>query len=584
MADGIITRVAHFVVSPLGMGTHANYLRLKAGESMLQRHEHLCGMAQPVVASVIDDGLLDAACLDYGIQLSDGTRFERMAMLAVAGAVRGVDIPLSDSRTLFVFATTKGNIALLDEKFADYPHREEHLSLTGMARRVCRHFGNGCEPLVVSNACISGLSAQMEAVRALNSGVYDYVVVVGADELSPFIVSGFQSLNAVSDDECRPFDEERMGLNLGEAAACIVYTNLAERASADSWHIVRGAACNDAFHTSSPSKTAEGAFRSLTATLSGEELSDVAFVNVHGTATLFNDEMEAVAISRAGLSDVPANGLKGFIGHTLGASGVVETLISMEALDDGVVLATRGFGALGVSRAVKLSAENRRAKGRSFVKMMSGFGGCNAAILFRRGETDTPQQKTTPQPVAMREARIAHSVHLTERSLTVDGEEQTVEGCGMDMLKWLYHNRVGDYPKYYKMDPMTKLGFLASELLLAAEGGKRFAERTDRAVVIVGRSSSICADRLYQQTIQDADNYFPSPAAFIYTLPNIVAGEIAIRNIYRNETLYVAHESADGVIPLMTQMLTAPGVESVVGGWVEMEDTDSFDATLYIIE
>jgi 3-oxoacyl-[acyl-carrier-protein] synthase-1 len=154
----------------------------------------------------------------------------------------------------------------------------------------------------------------------------------------------------------------------------------------------------------------------------------------------------------------------------------------------------------------------------------------------------------------------------------------------MDMLKWLYHNRVGDYPKYYKMDPMTKLGFLASELLLAAEGGERFAERTDRAVVIVGRSSSICADRLYQQTIQDADNYFPSPAAFIYTLPNIVAGEIAIRNIYRNETLYVAHESADGVIPLMTQMLTAPGVESVVGGWVEMEDTGSFDATLYIIE
>jgi 3-oxoacyl-[acyl-carrier-protein] synthase-1 len=216
--------------------------------------------------------------------------------------------------------------------------------------------------------------------------------------------------------------------------------------------------------------------------------------------------------------------------------------------------------------------------------MMSGFGGCNAAILFRHGETDTPQQKITSQPVATCEARIVHSVHLTERSLTVDGEEQTVEGCGMDMLKWLYHNRVGDYPKYYKMDPMTKLGFLASELLLAAEGGERFAERTDRAVVIVGRSSSICADRLYQQTIQDADNYFPSPAAFIYTLPNIVAGEIAIRNIYRNETLYVAHESADGVIPLMTQMLTAPGVESVVGGWVEMEDTGSFDATLYIIE
>ena len=105
-------------------------------------------------------------------------------------------------------------------------------------------------------------------------------------------------------------------------------------------------------------------------------------VNLHGTATMFNDEMEAVALERAGLSNIPVNSLKGYFGHTLGAAGLLETLVTMSALEDGIVLGTRGFSELGVSRKINISAENRKAVGKRFIKLISGFGGCNAAMMY----------------------------------------------------------------------------------------------------------------------------------------------------------------------------------------------------------
>ena len=141
----------------------------------------------------------------------------------------------------------------------------------------------------------------------------------------------------------------------------------------------------DAHHISNPSKTAEGCYRALRAVTADVPKEEIAFINVHGTSTLYNDEMEAVAVARAGLQDVPLNSLKGYYGHTMGAAGVLETVLSMQALDDRMVLATRGFEELGVSRPVHLSEQNETATGRYFVKLLSGFGGCNAAMLFRKG-------------------------------------------------------------------------------------------------------------------------------------------------------------------------------------------------------
>ena len=101
---------------------------------------------------------------------------------------------------------------------------------------------------------------------------------------------------------------------------------------------------------------------------------------------MYNDEMEAVALARAGLAEVPINSLKGHFGHTLGAAGLLETLITMASLDDHTILGTKGFSSLGVSRKINIQAENQTARGKRFIKLISGFGGCNAAMRFETTE------------------------------------------------------------------------------------------------------------------------------------------------------------------------------------------------------
>lgn len=575
-------KVSDYIVSPLAMGTDANYECVKSGKTMLRRYEHGWGLPEPFVASMMDGRVLAGACRAEGISGSH-TRFERMAILAAARALRGTGIAPDGKRVLFIIATTKGNIELLDGRQGEaYP--PSCLLLTEAARRITSWFHNPNDPLVVCNACVSGLTAQIEAMRALESGECDYVVVIGADVLSPFVVSGFQSLKAVSDEPCRPFDDERLGLNLGEAAACIVYAG--EGASGQNrWYAEAGAVRSDASHISTPSKTAEGACRALKAVLDPRDVSEIAFVNVHGTATMYNDEMEAVALGRMGLGALPAFGLKGYYGHTMGASGVLETLIAMKALDDHVVPATKGFANLGVSRRVGVSATQRAVSGTAFLKMMSGFGGTNAALLFRKGSKAAGAGGAAARA---ERADVAHTVRLTESTVLVDGRTVGAEGRGMSMLRSLYHRYVGDYPRFYKMDPLCKLGFVASELLLGAEaeadGVPRFGEREDRAVVLVGRSASLCADEAYMETIRRRDEYYPSPSAFVYTLPNIVAGEIAIRNKYHGETSYFVQDSPDAALHLMRRALGGTGTGSVVGGWIDVENENRFEATLYIIK
>jgi 3-oxoacyl-[acyl-carrier-protein] synthase-1 len=112
---------------------------------------------------------------------------------------------------------------------------------------------------------------------------------------------------------------------------------------------------------------------------------ELAFINVHGTSTMYNDEMESAAIDRAGLLDVPVNSLKGYYGHTMGAAGVLETILSMAAVDDGCILGTRGYEELGVSHRVRVSGQHAATTKQSFLKLLSGFGGCNAAMLFKKG-------------------------------------------------------------------------------------------------------------------------------------------------------------------------------------------------------
>ena len=375
----LIRCIADNVVSPLGVTSAANYEAVKAGRSGLVRYEGMGNITTPFVLSRIDRDVVDGLCSNLGIETKAYTFFEKMVLASAAQAVRDAGIDARSERVLFIFSTTKGNVSLLGDA-QGFP--SDRVLLGVAARQVTAWMGNPNPPIVICNACISGVVAQIEAMRALRSGKYDYAVVTGADEQSPFIISGFLSFKAMSDAPCRPFDKERKGLNLGECAATVVLE--ATDAVSEGWELKTGAIRNDANHISGPSRTGEGSYLALREVLKECSMDDLAFVNVHGTATAYNDEMESIAIYRAGLIDVPVTGLKGCYGHTMGAAGVVESILSMYAVQDGTVLATRGYSECGVSYPVNVSAECRKTTGNSFIKLLSGFGGCNAALLYEK--------------------------------------------------------------------------------------------------------------------------------------------------------------------------------------------------------
>ncbi|MDR1417496.1 MAG: beta-ketoacyl synthase [Prevotellaceae bacterium] len=376
------------IISSLGFTTEACYRSVEAGRSGVRLHSPFMGLAEPLMASLIDrEQLNDSFAAAYSS--SDGyTALEKAAILSVGRAAAQAQVDLSDPGVLLVFSSTKGNVHLLDENESQ-PHRE-HIYLWHTARLIAERFKNPNEPVAISNACISGGCAQIVAMRELESGLYHHVVVVGVEMLSKFIVSGFQSLKALSPEPCRPFDAARAGLNLGEAAATIVYQRVDREEKSGDVALLRGAVRNDANHISGPSRTGEGSLLALQALLREVARSDVAFINAHGTATAYNDDMEATAITRAGLHATAVNSLKGNFGHTLGAAGVLESIISAHALKRGALLPTCGFKAGGGELRLNVLDKAGRTEKPYCIKMLSGFGGCNAALLFKYVKEERP--------------------------------------------------------------------------------------------------------------------------------------------------------------------------------------------------
>lgn len=572
--------IADNIISPLGETSEENYLSVKAGRSGIRAYEPgTCNIPEGFYASLLFED------------------FETLALKSAQKAIANARLELKGKRTAFILSSTKGNI-------------EENISLADSAQRIASLLGIDTKPIVVCNACISGLSALILGNRLIDSGLYDAAIVCGCDTPRQFILSGFQSLKALSPEPCRPFDMERMGLNLGEAAATLILSK--NPIQGNSWRMGDGFIRNDAFHISTPSKTADGLYLSLQRTLESfkkevssaceqiDQKAHLAFINAHGTATLFNDQMESVAIGRAGLSDLPANAYKSFWGHTMGAAGILETIISMKAIDDNTILGAKGFSELGVSGKMNICAENRPTDKKGFIKMLSGFGGCNATIWAAKSperENIALSQKEQQE----REFTTTHTIRITPEEVILDQrkiwerKEELGEQEGLEhhsLLTSLYKQMIGDYPKFYKMDGLSRLGFVASEILLNAEKGETEEERKEeeiknleeRAIIFFNHSSSIASDRNYKESIKDKDNYFPSPSIFVYTLPNIVTGEIAIRNHFQGETSFFILPDKDE--KMMEEILQAScrdaQSKSFLTGWIDYEDERHFEADLKI--
>lgn len=579
--------IADNIISPLGETSEENYLSVKAGRSGIRAYEPgTCNIPEGFYASLLFEDFETLALRSAQKAIANAQKTIGNAQKAIGNG----QLELKGKRTAFILSSTKGNI-------------EENISLADSAQRIASQLGIDSQPIVVCNACISGLSALILGNRLIDSGLYDAAIVCGCDTPRQFILSGFQSLKALSPEPCRPFDMERMGLNLGEAAATLILSK--NPIQGNSWRMGDGFIRNDAFHISTPSKTADGLYLSLQRTLESftKEISStckqidlkehLAFINAHGTATLFNDQMESVAIGRARLSDLPANAYKSFWGHTMGAAGILETIISMKAIDDDTILGTRGFAELGVSGKMNICAENRPTDKKGFIKMLSGFGGCNATIWAAK----SPERENialSQMEQQNREFTTTHAIRITPEEVVLDhqklweGNQNANEKLGEQegqehhsLLTTLYKQMIGNYPKFYKMDGLSRLGFVASEILLNAEKGETDKER---AIIFFNHSSSIASDRNYKESINDKDNYFPSPSIFVYTLPNIVTGEIAIRNHFHGETSFFILPDKDK--RMMEEILQAScrddQSKSFLTGWIDYEDERHFEADLKI--
>ncbi len=315
------------------------------------------------------------------------TRLEKLVILSVSNALKqNPAIDIRDKKTLIILSTTKGNIDLLHPAATPIDHKRVYL--WEMAKVIGAYFKSPASPLVISNACISGVLAIIMAKRLLDEGNYDNIIVCGVDILSEFVVSGFQSFKAVSPTIAKPYDAKRDGISLGEGCGTLVLTNKKKNAKPDSSliQVKGGATSNDANHISGPSRTGDGLLLAIEKTLTEAQLpaEAVDYISGHGTATLFNDEMEALAINDAQLQTTPMNSLKSYFGHTLGAAGVIESIMGVYSLFENTLIGTYQYTTPGVSKPVNIIKTTREQVIHTCLKTAAGFGGCNATVLFQK--------------------------------------------------------------------------------------------------------------------------------------------------------------------------------------------------------
>jgi 3-oxoacyl-[acyl-carrier-protein] synthase-1 len=368
--------VADNVLSPLGKTTTENFDQLKQNRSGVKQHQGITISSQPFYASLFDKDEVFIPNNDHKY-----TKFEQVLIASIQDALKDSGVDAKDKKTVLIISSTKGNISLLETE-QNTPGLKKRIALSTSAKLVAEHFGFVNPPIIISNACISGVMGIITGMRLLRLGQYENAVIAGADVISKFIMSGFESFQALSPQVCRPFDQSRDGLNLGEGAGTIILST--NKKYAQNIKILGGSVSNDANHISGPSRTGQELSYAINQSIKDAGLStaDIDFISAHGTATVYNDEMEANAIALSGLQSAPLNSLKGYYGHTLGAAGLIESIISVQSLKQGLVLPTPGFQEIGVTQKVNVIASPLQIEATNFIKTASGFGGCNAAVVF----------------------------------------------------------------------------------------------------------------------------------------------------------------------------------------------------------
>lgn len=367
--------IATHLMSSLGVDVAAHWKAAANRTTGIKQHEDLSLSSTTFFAAKMDAAQWQRIheCTKTNITLSP---FEQMAIYSAKQAIANCTEDIDLSQTAFILSSTKGNIEWLNQV------PDERILLATSAGIIAKELGIKTQPIVIAHACVSGVVASIYGMRLLQSGRYKQVIITGADRFTKFVLSGFQSFQAVAAAPCRPFDANRTGINLGEAAATIILS--ANKQAGALASMLAGSTSNDANHISGPSRTGEELALAITKTLQEASLTpkQIDMISAHGTATLYNDEMESKAFGIADVAHAPTHSFKGYIGHTLGAAGIAESAMVIESLRQQQIIPSLGFDNLGVSQALNITQEMKPVAINYVLKTASGFGGCNAASLW----------------------------------------------------------------------------------------------------------------------------------------------------------------------------------------------------------
>ena len=380
--------IADNIITSLGFTTEENFAALKKGKSGIAQTSDPKITQVPMYTSIINSDKLISEFSKIG-NADQYTRLEKMMILSISDALKQTNIDPSGKDTIFIFSSTKGNIDLLGDE--NHTFDKDRVNLWAVSDQVCSFFKSKIEPIFISNACVSGVTAITTGAQYLKNQKYKNVIICGGDIISEFTPSGFQSFKAVSEKPCKPFDANRTGITLGEGVGTLILSNNKELIKEENPVIFRGGAnSNDANHISGPSRTGDGLYYAIQNALKEAKKANknIDYISGHGTATPYNDEMESKAITWAELEHVPVNSFKGYWGHTLGAAGIIESIAGIHSIKENCLIKTLGYSEHGVSEAINVINEFKEIEIKNFLKTASGFGGSNAAVYFSELKAD----------------------------------------------------------------------------------------------------------------------------------------------------------------------------------------------------
>ena len=334
------------------------------------------------------------------LNLPDSHNYSRTAMLAVIAAKQAVEnaniSDINDCRTGIISATSVGGMDMTEKYYYEYledgTHRKYIVGHHGgdATQKVAEQLGISDFVTTISTACSSSANAIMLGARMIKAGKLDRVVVGGADCLSKFTINGFKTLMILSDTYCKPFDNDRSGLNLGEAAAFLVLESdeiVAKQNKTVLAYVSGYGNANDAFHQTASSENGEGATLAMQKAfkVSGLQPEQIDYINAHGTATPNNDLSESIAIQRVFGENIPdLSSTKAFTGHTLAAAAAIEAVYSVLALQYNTIFPNLNYTNAIVTTGIVPVTMVKEKNINNVLSNSFGFGGNCSTLIFSK--------------------------------------------------------------------------------------------------------------------------------------------------------------------------------------------------------